>query len=182
MQQGWWSSIKRLPEMEWLDLAEWVVVELVQQYREDHLVHHEEFNPCQFLHQLLLQLTQSPLTHNCCCKRVWMKGKIMLVICVTRGGAASLWQQSSSSQQTTPSQTPSFHFLERSQSVRRQSHKTMAIQKGQHKVLFNIGQVRRRRRRRRRILLQTSSFENSTTFLFALNFHMQLIPRLYRLL
>jgi hypothetical protein len=49
----------------------------------------------------------------------------------------------------------------------------MAIQKAQHKVLFNIGQVRRRR-----ILLQTSSFENSTTFLSALNFHMQLIPRL----
>ncbi len=91
--------------------------------------------------------------------------------------AASLWQQPSSSQHTTPSQTPSFRLLERSQSARRQSYenngKTMAIQKAQHKVLFNIGQVRRRR-----ILLQTSSFENSTTFLSALNFHMQLIPRL----
>ncbi len=33
--------------------------------------------------------------------------------------AASLWHQPSSSQQTTPSQTPSFRFLERSQSARR---------------------------------------------------------------
>jgi len=38
--------------------------------------------------------------------------------------AASLWQQPSSSQQTTPSQTPSFHFLERSQSARRQSYES----------------------------------------------------------
>jgi hypothetical protein len=43
--------------MEWLDLAKWVVVELVQQYREDHLVHHEKFSPYHFLQQLLLQLT-----------------------------------------------------------------------------------------------------------------------------
>jgi hypothetical protein len=68
-----------------------------------------------------------------------------------------------------------FRFLERSQFVRRWSYENNGNTEGstqgafQHKMLFYIGQVRR-------ILLQTSSFEISTTFLSALNFHMQLIP------
>jgi hypothetical protein len=44
--------------------------------------------------------------------------------------AASLWHQPSSSQQTTPSQTPSFRFLERSQSARRQSYENNGDTKG----------------------------------------------------
>jgi hypothetical protein len=90
--------------------------------------------------------------------------------------AASVRRQPASSGKTTPSKTPSFRFQERSQSARRHSYESNGDTEGSthSAVQYSTG----KKKKKKKNFTTTSSFENSTTFLSVLNFHIQLISHL----
>jgi hypothetical protein len=91
--------------------------------------------------------------------------------------AASVRRRPASSEKTTPSKTPSFRFQERSQSARRHSYESNGDTEGSTHgaVQYSTG---KKKKKKKKNFTTTSSFENSTTFLSVLNFHIQLISHL----